>query len=259
LAFWHHDVPENISPEKVSDFFDHRINDIMPYLKALRGRNVEILLVNEPFWYYSGHYGWMESPFYKAYGQKWITEAFVRLYNAASSQGLEYGKDYHIMLINEYDIEIPSPKASFVMGNVAEIKKEIEARIGTPIDITIGLQFHVSTGAGGYIGPDPVWMMDERNLPVLREHFRKLSQMGRLSITELDFAGEIDLDAQSRILSNLIRAAIQSGVFNDITLFSPLRRNNPFKPNIFELDTYQPTANYYAILQALMVYSLYGS
>jgi len=253
--FWIHDIPNNLSVGEVRGYFDHRVNDVLPYLKTLKGRDTEIVLANEPFWCFGSRCGWGEGVFYQAYGERWITEAFVHLYEGAAANGLKYGEDYHVMLVNEYDIEIPTQKSKFVMRILPEIKNEIEARIGTPISVTIGLQFHIGADADNYIRVDPQWLADRQNISALSAHFRRLSEIGRLSVTELDFDGRIASEQQARILYNLVRAIQESGVFNDLTFWSPLRKNNPFKPNIFELDTYQPTANYYVILQALMAHS----
>jgi len=252
---WIHDIPDSLSVVGVNSYFDHRVADVLPYLKALKGRDTEIVLANEPFWCFDSHCGWGKGVFYQAYGERWITEAFVRLYEGAAANMLRYGQDYHVMLVNEYDIEIPTRKSDFVMRILPEIKNEIEARIGTPISVTIGLQFHIGADADNYIRVDPQWLADRKNISTLSVHFRRLSEVGRLSVTELDFDGRIAPEQQAKILYNLVRAIQESQVVNDLTFWSPLRKNNPFKPNIFELDTYQPTANYYVILQALMAHS----
>lgn len=251
-VFWHRDMPQNLSRTETDNYINHRINDFSPYLERLRGRNVEILLANEPLWQWGSNQGWIDSPLYRAYGQNWITEAFVRLHTELQSKGLNYGTDYHVMLINEYDIEIPTPKANFIIQTVSRIERDIEQRLGQNIDFTIGLQFHVGADADGYIRVDPNYLADERNIPALINHFQQLSSLGRLSVTEFDFDGKIDPITQAKIIHNLFNAILKSGVFNDFTSWSTLRQNNDFKPNFFDLNTYQPTHNYYTLINTII-------
>lgn len=261
--FWNQpdaDYPKALigaSREQVAQFMDERIRSLLRYVKAGR---TDIVLANEPFWEYKGNMGWQgdaatgNQPFYGAYGEKWIAEAYVRLFQIATQEfEVTPGKDFAVILVNLPGIEAPSQYTDYCINQVNKIRIEVAEHLNVPpeqVDFDLGLQFHI----GG--AESRVWVLDESNVQqdLLIANLQDVAKRtgARLHITELDAYGTDDEIATKYY--TVVRAAKMSGVVDDITFWAALSFAQPTDPwqNRIILPSYKHGAPYYAVLRALI-------
>ena len=244
---WIHDNHPPIgTPSDFDNFARHRAKDISPYLNQLKGRNVEIILANEPF--YNGNWG--GGSFYDVYKDGWITQAGKILLEELTKAGLKYGQDYHFMVINQFDVLPGAANSQVIINEVGKIKESLG------IDyITVGLQFHVGPDDDGYVRESDIYLSNPENITHLADLFKEISDRiggNQISITELDFDDSVPLDKKGLILNNLLIACKRSGVVNNLTFWAVLLQNNNFRPDIFDTLNYTPQAPYYSLIYAAL-------
>ena len=144
--FWQGDLPSSLNKAKVTkdevkQYIEERIRTVLPYVS--RKVSTIIVLANEPFWNYRGQRGWMgeynqdwdRNPYYAAFGEGWIGEAYVALHNISTKEfNLVPGKDFTVIGLNVPGIESANPMTDFVIKQVTKIKMDISAKLGMPAD-----------------------------------------------------------------------------------------------------------------------------
>lgn len=252
--FWHQDVPDNLQSAgktEVVDYMQKRIKDILKYVKP--GSNTQIVLANEAFWFANGNGGYVDtSPFFKAFGKDWIAEAYVMVHNIASSAdfNLKLGDDFTLM-VNDFGIETPGPKAEIVLQELQRTKQIIANRLNmnaSSVQLNLGLQFHLGQSRGQYEYRVPPSAVKQ---DVLIKHFKRMSQIGHIDLTEIDALID-DEDKKANTIRVLVQSALQSGVCQSICFWGDLAfdPNRPEQRTLFS-SNFQPTASYNAVQKVL--------
>jgi hypothetical protein len=213
--FWHQDsFPSYLTDtslslesrqEKGQEYMKERIREVidvlLPYLDKLQ--KVILVLANEVFWEFQGNVGWTGEygghPLYALYGEKWVAMA----YKAFDDVVKEYiiPRDNFILLLNDYQIEIPNLKADFYLRQRDLIISQISDDMGISPDkvqLDIGIQF--GQGYGDQFGQE-LYNMTKRILATISDkenghkematHLNKMGEKGNIFITEFGAKGSL--------------------------------------------------------------------
>jgi len=253
------DTPKDLKSDKESvlSYIQMRNKKMIPYLSQMKGRNVQIVLVNEPFWINGSKMTWSGengngNPLYSAFGKEWVTEAYVDLYNQTIAAGLVPGKDFTIIGINQGGLESSGSNADFVISEINTIKKSISNRLNIPISeipFDLGIQFHLGKRKGdrNAVLPLPI------NVNAVVENFNNIyNQSGSaIHITEVDSIEDEMITAQG--YHDLISAAKQSTAVADLNFWGTMSfpdASSSWQNPLVKSD-YSRTISYYKVLQAL--------
>ena len=126
--FWHQDIPDslkNASPSQVETYMYNRARQLMPFAKRLAndGKPVEITFASEARWFYNGNFGWEKSPYFTAFGENWVTKAYVIAYRVAQENGLTIGKE---VSVNYQDYDIEGPGADHKVQDTIQLLKRVK-------------------------------------------------------------------------------------------------------------------------------------
>ena len=270
----HQDKPEKLVnfsgtaeeyKDAVGKHMDERSRKFLSYIKKynMQGKTM-IGLANEPFI----NAAWVngeKSPFYKAYGEQWITEAYVRLYKIAVEEyGLTPGVDFKIIGVNERGIEKPGLQTDFVIKQVNKIKKEISTRLDIPVNeipFDIGIEFHLGKTHGKRDKTLPFSQLTPKNRSTLVNNLIKISQEtggSGIYLSEVDIVGGETEAAIS--FAELAQIAHDSGVVIGFTFFHALAadRLDPSKDwqNPLFGEGFEKSKVYYAFLSRLLTLGL---
>ena len=264
--FWQNDVPaslDNASKEQVRAYMEERIRKLLPYVSKTIPS--EIVLANEPFWEYQGKRGWQGeyggNPLYKAFGEGWITEGYVLLYQIAQKEfNLTPGKDFKIIGIIERGIDSPGARTDWVIQQVKKIKQDISTRLGIPyqqIPFDLGSEFHVGDA---YKDRDITIPFSKINKEVFKQTFIRISEetgcrMHASDITELTmFTGNENAVAES--YKAILEAAIESGVVYSADFWANLSfaPDSPWQNDLI-LPGYKKGIVYKAVWDTLSKYA----
>ena len=225
-AFWHQDVSallKNASDDEVKRYMENRIRTILGFVERVDtgAKPTYINFYNEALLYGQGKPGWHASPYYRVFGDRVITEAYLLFYRIAQTLNLQVGKDFRL-LYSDYDIFRPGGKTDAVFDTLVRSKIDIANALDTSqdkIQLDIAIQYHLDiSNPPKFNGYFPVPTDDE-----MLTNFRRFAQIGRIHITEFDVA-----DAQSQaeitaILRRVTRTAITSGLVDSINYWNSLR------------------------------------
>lgn len=210
----------------VNKHFQTRSRRILSYIDKydMRGRAI-IELANEPF----EDLIWVpihKSPIQKAYGNDWITEAYINLYETAINEfNMVPGEDFIIIGVNERDIEIPGAQSAFVIGEVNKIKRDIANRLNIPeeeLPFELGIEYHLGEKHGARDAALPLSYLTHEYRQYIIEHLQNISNQtnSRIHFTEIDAIGE-ESDV-ARGYAELIQIAEESDVVDTFVFFQTL-------------------------------------
>jgi len=244
--------------DQVSSYLDDRIRAVLGYLtKYDRIGNTKLILANEPS--YNGKVWDTSLPYYKTFGENWITEAYVRLWRIAKDEfHLIPGKDFQVIGINGLSESIKELKEWYVQQTV-RIRQDIASRLVTPYDqipFDLGLEYYFGSPASTINSPVPFDSFNNRDVTQIVAYLQDIQGRikARLHLTEV--AGNGRLEDVSKAFNLLTRAAIRSGVVDDLDFWQVLHsdRFDPTKtfPNPLIAQNYSRGLVYYSVLKGVL-------
>lgn len=242
---------------------DEYANYVMGFVKKVTDtKPPTVVHIANEIWAYDldagGSYSaWAESPYNTAclkLGRNPIVEAYMKHYNAAIMRSLTIGKDVRLS-ISDYNLINMGGKTQFVHDLYLEAKQEIATQIGITID---EVQFDVSLECHEFVTDRPSYHRPYPSQDELEEviDFWNADFTG-VHLTEINAVGNIDQDVSNKTLTKYLRAGVKkhcksTSIWNSLRLTDPTGGNDPFyhDHNLFD-DNYQPTENYYGIVENL--------
>ena len=262
-VFFHDDIYniENPTPDNVRGFMKNRLRKILNYAALPKNdphqiKLSSIVLANEPFVVYNGNIIWqgspvsnMDYPLYRAFGQNWITEAYICMDQVARELGLTPGKDFRVIGVN---LAIINQAES---DTIVRVEKDIGQRLGIPwqqVPFDIGEEHHLGNTSGQRNTTVP---LDQIEVNKLIAHYQDIARAvsSTVFITELDGLYP-DEKLLAEKIGDVITAAGESGVVQGINLFRALNLsdpNDPWKQNgFFAPPDHSKRVYFYSILKA---------
>jgi GH35 family endo-1,4-beta-xylanase len=241
------DEIEKWMKDRVKRFFE------IPYF-------THVNFVNEVLWGddETGQFGWdtKDNPFYKIWGENWVYEAYMIVYNEAVATGRKVGDDVRL-IYNATPIEWDSPKAKYEYKFLLGLKEKLKKQLSIEKPFDIGMQFHTRTTP---LKDVTCWGPNASHLEkkTLIGHFNKFGEIGDIHISELSIHTP-DPEQEKEILHTIVESAIESGVCKSLIMWSPFMQ--PYvswadcnMQHLFEGSVYKPKPSYmfdelYKILQ----------
>lgn len=269
-GFYPNNMPDRLKNAVESDiinYIENRISNLLDLVEKVDDgyQPTYLNFINEAFWDGSwegkpDNVGWyndgnQENPLYRLFGKKWMSESYVRIYNAAKERGISVGKDL-IMIYNEAHISSPNRKAEFVFDVLSSVKQEVSQSLGIQgeqVQLDIGMQLHLSakpelSSPGTYISiPN-----DEDLLAAMK----LLSGIGKIHLTEFDIK-DVTQQQRRETMTQVFKMALPSGFCKSISLWDTFRFNGDPKSNfdyapngLFDTN-YNPTDSYDELVESL--------
>ena len=91
------------------------------------------------------------NPFYKAFGNNWVSEIYCQIYDMSREKGIVIGKNL-ILVDNEAGMYFQGKKVDLITNYLFNQKNTISQRLNIPLDevqIGIGMQMHMSPNPEG--------------------------------------------------------------------------------------------------------------
>jgi GH35 family endo-1,4-beta-xylanase len=262
-GFYPRFFPESLSganKEAVDKYIDERITNLLSLVRKTDDgyQPTYLNFANEAVWLSNNKVGWYSggaNPLFQYYGEDWLAEIYVKIYEQAQQRNLEIGKDI-VMIYNESELTSSTEKANFVHTMLTTTKNTISQRLNIPLDsvqLDVGVQLHLSNNQedykDGYIS-----IPTEENL---LETIKLFADIGSVHLTEFDLKGASNED-KLEIFSRVIIEAYRSNNVKSIGFWNTLRFNGDpnsvfdYGPNdLFSFD-YQPTSLYYVLLSKVL-------
>ena len=273
--FWHQDIGNELKQivaasktteelrQNVLGYMDRRIRRVLNIIPSQVRKTLplEIVFANEAMWYYhpdqrGGYSGSPEtgglntSPYFYTLGPQWLTEAYVKTYQIAGEMGFD--QDSIKLIYNDYDIELPGPKAELIKRELAQRKQEIAQRLGIPVEdvqLYIGMQFHLKAP-----GHQAQYRLDAGRLDkqILITHFEDMAKaIGPVVLTEIDYEG--DKKTMPVAISILAEACLEAGpdVCTGLSFWGVLYHKSAEGCTLFSLDDFTPTDAHNRLMQIL--------
>lgn len=208
-----------------------------------------INFANEPVGIYDGSQYWVTdcgNPWYRAYGEQWPVEAYSMIYNQLVAKGLKPGEDVHLLLNLPYGAKEWGYNPQFTIDFMAQMKREIQARVGQNAVMDIGIELYLRDVPQSQVdwgGPN----IEDLNQEALTKFFQDLGEIGPVHITELSVKNVQNPATAMNGINMVISSAIQSGAVKDIIFWEALKENN-FMFN----SQFQNNIDFYLVLQTLL-------
>lgn len=232
------------SQAQISEWMNKWVQDVVngyPYFNSIN-------FANEPVGIYDGSQYWVTegNPWYRAYQEQWPVEAYSMIYNQLEAKGLKPGEDVHLILNLPYGVKEWGYNPQFTIDFMAQIKKQIQAKIGPDAKMDVGIQFHlrdVPVSQADWGGPD----IKDLNAEELKIFFQELGKIGPVHITEFSVKNISDPNKVMDGVNLVLSSAIQSGAVEDVVFWEGIE-NSDF---LFNAEL-QNNPNYYLLLQTLL-------
>jgi|GEM_PF-1147993 len=226
--------PENFkSKEYTQQWMAERADT---YFKQLRGIDF-LTVVNEPIYYWNGKIGYEKSPYYNYMGEDWIYYAFEITIQKAIENGIDPQSLYFVW--NDYGAETVNPKSDYIRNQIISLRNRLSKRFNIPINIAVGLQFHIGADKEKIIKPYLPYPNEELTYKKLLDNFDSFKRAGiPVLITEFDVNGYNDYETgvpdsltQSRTVKMVMEAALDSENVLSFTWWGSMHQNNEFDTN----------------------------
>ncbi len=277
--FWHADHLENGQPnlkdslwdgapsvgaqpspeyqEKIKSAMEQKAFDILsnyPYVTEIGFAN-EAFAAND-----DGYFAWEDSPYYRAFGENWLIEAYLATYNAVVKLDKIPGKDVQIFY-GDYNFELPGNKSNIVHRELARLKVEVAKTLGInpqDVPIVVDMQCHVLFTKNNpkipfYIGQ---FYAGKITYEELKSNFESFSDIGKVWLGEVTFLQGTE-EQYAEILSTILKASIDSGNVESIVFWDLLEIDSDAwgKGDLLlafdEQNKFVPTVTYYEVLKVL--------
>jgi hypothetical protein len=207
-----------------------------------------------------GYFAWEDSPYYRAFGENWLIEAYLATYYAVVKLGNVPGKDIQIFY-GDYNFELPGNKSNIVHRELARLKVEVAKALGInpqDVPIVVSMQCHVIFTNNNPENPFYWGQFYAGNITYekLRSNFASFSDIGRIWLGEVTFL-EGTREQYSETLSTILQASIDSGNVESILFWDLLEIDSNYWGQgnlLFEFDgvnEFLPTTTYYEVLKTL--------
>jgi hypothetical protein len=268
-GFWHLDVDQikNLNSAELKSFIENYPGNFFQYISPKNNNEPPTIVhfFNEPVWEDSGNLGWLESPYFKAYGYNGVdmlSQCYLSYYRAAEKKGLILGKDYRLT-IGLDGVFTPNKKAYFIHDSLIQVKKRIANELSISVEqvnLDIAMQIRVDVhypynNEDGFYPP-------ARSSDEIKMALELFSDIGPIHIVEFETNGEINdkkrteliIDYTEKILSF---ASENPGKLKSIFYFATMRTPNSEisqpPPDFFKnTKNYIPLYYYYLNLSKLL-------
>jgi hypothetical protein len=263
-GFWHLDIETKLQSVTSKQALVEYMKDISAFhlgfvkdIISAGGNTVYINFYNEPWWYDSGNVGWLNSPYYRWFGQDCIVEAYLSYYNTAVEYGLSPGKDFRL-IVNVDGIFYPNKKLYFALDELIRTKKEIARRLGIQdeqIQLDLGIQWRFDGRVPPKDGRYKIPSVNElqKAFDIINDYEKKIGTVLPIHITEFEIAGVTEED-RAKMMIDFSHIALTNRVIS-ITYNGTLRSpSSPFvddRNNWFD-HQYKPTKYYYLFMANLL-------
>lgn len=264
-AFWHQMVREwlrTASDAEILAYMQAQIRALLAYVRKSEDGTVTtyINFINEPIWAVEHARGWEESPFYRLFGDKLLSEIYLMFLDEAAPRELVVGRDLRLVY-NDYDIYRAGNKGDFALEVLTATKADIAKRLNVAQDqvlLDIGLQYRFNPELDPQTHEfDDLGFFPAPTAQETQQNLARFSQIGPIHITEFEVRGENDQPHRQtmQLYAELTEAAIDSGVVTSISYYGTFRNqpNSTYKYVYNQLfdSNYEPTNDYHWLLNHL--------
>jgi GH35 family endo-1,4-beta-xylanase len=235
----------NASKSEVEEWMKNRVKRFfeIPYFSQLNFVN-EVLYGNDE----TGEFGWVKhrNPFYNIWGEDYVRQAYLTIFNEAVSTGRNVGDDIRL-IYNASNIEYDTPKAQYEYDFLAKLKEQLQKETGIKKPFDIGMQFHTRTRPLKDItcwGPD----VNKLEKESLNQHLKNFGEIGDIHISEFTISAS-EKDQELEILHTVMESAIESGVCKSVIMWGAFVSPDVSwvdctMKNLFEGNFEDPTPSY---------------
>lgn len=207
-----------------------------------------INFANEPVGIYDGSQYWVteSNPWYRAFQERWPVEAYSMIYNELKAKGLRPGDDVHLILNLPYGAEEWGYSPQFTLDFMAQMKKQIQEKVGPDAIMDVGIQFHLRDVPQSQVdwgGPNVNDLVEEQ----LIQLFKDLGQIGPVHITEISVKNVQNPENAIKGVNLVLSSAIKSGMVKDVIFWEAIKENG-----FLFTDQFQNNRDYYLVLQMLV-------
>lgn len=211
-----------------------------------------------------GYFSWEDCPYYRAFGDRWLIEAYLVAYKAILQLGKVPGRDI-TLFYSDYNYDIPGNKSTIIHRELSRLKEEVAKELGIntgDVPIIVDMQGHFSFDPG-YLNAntsDPrYWDQYYAGKPTyeaFKQNLTSFTDIGKVWWGELTLL-QGNAEQNSQFLKSIVKASIDSGNVESILFWDLLEIDSDHWGKgdlLFTFDgvgNFLPTANYYIVLQTL--------
>jgi hypothetical protein len=235
----------NTAPKaQITEWMNKWVQDVVnghPYFDSIN-------FANEPVGIYDGSQYWVSesNPWYRAYQEQWVVEAYAMIYRELEVKGLKPGEDVHLILNLPYGVKEWGYNPQFTIDFMADLKRKIQQKVRQDAKMDIGIQFHLRDVPQSQVdwgGPN-INDLDGDNLV---KFFQNLGEIGSIHITEMSVKNVQDPETAIKGVNLVLSSAIRSGTVKDVIFWEALKDNDFLFNAQFENNL-----DYYLVLQILL-------
>ncbi|MGB9881952.1 MAG: hypothetical protein ACPLPV_04195, partial [Methanomassiliicoccales archaeon] len=263
--FWHHDqIPQLNTAEETRNYMRQRVREVLTILAPfLRQYNDRIIfnLTNEAMAGFGGSHnyvGWVEHsgngelyPYYKFFGDNWITEAYLAFEDVRREMGLP--RENFTLLVAEYGIDLPGRKSEFYEDRLRTIKQRIAQELGISwkqVQLDIGIQCN-------HIYDSPYEEEYYRLMATENGRVAIASNINALAINTNSKVFFLEVNYKDNSLEHALELLDLARRVDNLGGFqhAGLRINSDVENTYWDIDertSYPPTAAYYAFFDFLL-------
>lgn len=201
----------------------------------------------------SGWFGWEDSPYYRAFGDRWLIEAYVSTYNTVLQSGKVPGKDIKLFY-SDYNFELPGNKSNHVYDEMQRLRVEVAKQLNlnpSDLPLVIDMQMHINFEPNVPPGEFNGNKLTEEKL---LQNLAKFANVGEVFIGEMTIKGGTPEQKQEALLT-VIRAAVKSKNVDSIVFWDLLRNGGYWEGGklLFNVDdnSYSRTKSYFELLKTI--------
>lgn len=247
LFDWGDENPPDLntaSKAQISEWMNKWVQDVVnghPYFDSIN-------FANEPVGIYDGSQYWVSesNPWYRAYQEQWVVEAYAMIYKELEVKGLKPGEDVRLIINLGYGANEWGYNPQFTIDFMANLKRQIQRKVSQDAKMDVGIQFHLRDVPQSQVdwgGPN-INDLDEDSLTIF---FQNLGEIGTVHITEMSVKNVQNPENIIKGVNLVLSSAIKSGTVKDIVFWEAFKENNFLFNAQFENNL-----DYYLVLQTLL-------
>ncbi len=211
-----------------------------------------------------GYFSWEDCPYYRAFGDRWLIEAYLAAYKAIVQLGKVPGRDISLFY-GDYNFYLPGNKSTIVHRELSRVKEEVAKELGidtgdVPIIVEMEGHFSFDTGYLNANASDPrywdAYYAGRLTYEEFKQNLTSFTDIGKVWLGEFTLL-QGTAEQNTQFLKTIVEASFDSGNVESIFFWDLLEIDSDHWGKgdlLFTFDGeshFYPTANYYVILHTL--------